>query len=582
MPSPAQTDAPGAADKPTRPALVTHVVAWRDMGTRERLGHVKTEFLIGIIVFLTQLPESVAFALLAKLTPPVGLHSAWIIGLITGLFGGRPGMISGAAGARATIIGSFLGTPARAGLTGEGAEIVFPAVIISGFLMLCVYAFKLYRFTKVMPESVMVGFLNGIGVLIVVSQVFSFREDDGLSWRTGSELGFMLLICAVAMLIMEGVPRLPCSFSNLVPSALLGLIAGAILEFALIRPLGFFTNTIGDVAEITIDRRFPIPFFIDDLYDMGKLSAPGVPTRIITLAILLCAVGSLESLLSAEIVTDILKTPNDPGRTMLALGSANALTGLLGGMGGDSTVGLSKMNVMMGGTSRVSQIVASLGILACIMGAYPLLNYIPIAGLTGVMFILALHTFAWPSVPYVLAACLPSEAWRARVQLGGRQLLPLRVDRFDALIMAVVTVVSALSNIVYATVAGVLLACFRFSWVSAHDFSVEGADRADGSKLYRARGELFFGTATYFHLEFDYANDPEEVCLLLQFEPQDYSALHALRKVTAAYEQQGKRLEVRVHGAAHEGGDPLPAFTKEETANALGDDWRKAGQFSVE
>jgi SulP family sulfate permease len=250
-------------------------------------------------------------------------------------------------------------------------------------------------------------------------------------------------------------------------------------------------------------------------------------------------------------------------------------------MGGDSTVGLSKMNVLSGGTSRVSGTVASLGVLACIMGAYPILNFIPIAALTGVMFVLALHTFAWPSIPYVLAGLLPSEEWRAKFKIGGHQLLPLKVDRFDALIMAAVTVISAVSNIVYATATGVVLACIRFTWESAHDFSVESDSKLDGSKIYKAHGELFFGTANYFHLEFDYVNDPEKVHLLLEYEPQDYSAVHSLRKVIANYEKAGKTIEIRVHGAAVKEGDELPPFGSAGPTEHLGEEWHTAGQLSA-
>jgi SulP family sulfate permease len=287
--------------------------------------------LIGSIVFLTQLPESVAFAFLAKMTPPVGLHSAWIVGLITAVFGGRPGMVSGAAGARATIIGSFLVDPARAGLNGEGVEIVFPAVIISGGLLLAISALGIYRLTKIIPESVMIGFLNGIGILIVISQIFSFREDDGQAWRTGAELGFMLLIAGVAVLIMECVPLIPCALSKLMPSSLLALTVGAVLEFALVRPLGYFTNTIRDVARITDENRFPIPFMLDPQYDLRKLALPGVPANTFTLAVLLAAVGSIETLLTAEVVTEVVKTPNRPGQVMVALGVANIITGFVGG-----------------------------------------------------------------------------------------------------------------------------------------------------------------------------------------------------------------------------------------------------------
>jgi len=455
-------------------------------------------------------------------------------------------------------------------------------VIISGGLMLGVYAFGLYRFTKIIPESVMVGFLNGIGILIALSQVFSFREDDGSAWRSGAELGYMLLICGAAVLIMELVPKIPCALSNLMPSSLLALIVGAIFEFALVRPLGSFTNTIGDVAQITAEQRFPVPFFLDAQYDLSKLPAlPNVAERIFTLSVLLCAVGTIETLLTAEVVTEHVKTPNNPKRIMIALGGANIVAGVLGGMGGDSTIGLSKMNVLSGGTSRISGTVAAVGILACIMGAYPLLNYIPIAALTGVMFVLAAHTFAWPSVAYVLAALLPDERARARVRVRGVQLLPTKVDRFDALIMAAVTVISAVSNIVYATATGVVLASLRFTWISAHDFKIERAMKADGSKLYKAHGELFFGTANYFHLEFDYTHDPSKVHLLLEFEPQDYSATHALRKVRANYEKAGKSIEIRVHGAARAGGDELPPFGSAGPSGHLGDEWHRAGPLTA-
>mmetsp|Transcript_19025 Transcript_19025/g.44797 ORF Transcript_19025/g.44797 Transcript_19025/m.44797 type:complete len:431 (+) Transcript_19025:793-2085(+) len=429
----------------------------------------------------------------------------------------------------------------------------------------------------------MVGFLNGIGILIVVSQIFSFKEDDNIAWRSGAELGFMLLICGTAILIMELVPKLPCSFSNLVPSSLLALIVGAVLEFALIRPLGFFTNTIGDVARITEENRFPVPFMIDPQYDMSLLSLPGKAESIFILSVLLCAVGSIETLLTAEVVTEVLKTPNDPKRVMLALGGANIIAGFLGGMGGDATIGLSKMNVMSGGTSRISGTVAALGILVCIMGAYPLLNFIPIAALTGIMLVLALHTFAWMSIPYVLSALLPREAWRAKFQIGKYQLLPLKVDRYDALIMAAVTIISAVSNIVYATATGVVLACGRFTWESSQDFVVESSMQDDGAKLYVAHGELFFGTANYFHTEFDYVTDPERVQLLLQFEPQDYSAVHALRKIQSNYETCGKTLEVRVHGAKRAGGELMPkaSAADEGPTSGLGDGWHQAGPLTA-
>lgn len=563
---------PGAPDVKRERSAMAAAPTWSEMDNMERLGHVKTEVLIGIIIFLSQLPESVAFAFLASMTPPTALHSAWIIGFITSAFGGRPGMISGAAGARATIIGSFLGTAERVGLNGEGVEIVFPAVIISGGFMLLIWYTKFYRFTKLIPESVLVGFLNGLGLLIILSQVYTFRNDNDTEWRTGEELGWMVLITFVSWATMEFTPKMPCRFSNLIPSSLLALVVGAVVEFALVRPLGARTDTIGDVAEFTPENALPTPFMIDAQYDLTKLQAEGIPTRIFLLSVLLCAVGSIESLLTAEVVTEVVKTPNRPDRVMSALGVANIIAGFVGGMGGDATIGLSKMNVISGGTSRISGVVASIGVLLSVTVAYPLLNLVPMSALTGVMLVVGLHTFSWPSIPYALSACLP-EAWRARFNVRGKQLLPLRVDRYDALIMVVVSVISYTTNIVYGIFAGVVLACCRFSWESTHDFHVSSTMRADGSKLYTAQGELFFATANKFHLEFDYVNDPQRVQLLLEFEPQDYSAVHAIRKVMHNYEKAEKSIEVRIHGGELKGGETAPNYAQ---TIEMSEEWHRA------
>jgi len=515
----------------------------------------------------------VAFAFLASMTPPTALHSAWIIGFITSAFGGRPGMISGAAGARATIIGTFIGTPERVGLNGEGVEIVFPSVIISGGFMLLIWYTKFYRFTKLIPESVLVGFLNGLGLLIILSQVYTFRNEDNTAWRTGSEMGWMVFITFVSWATMEFTPKMPCRFSNLVPSSLLALVVGAIFEFALVRPLGARTDTIGDVAEFTAENAYPVPFMIDPQYDLSKLNEPDIPGRIFVLSVLLCAVGSIESLLTAEVVTEVVKTPNRPDRVMSALGVANIIAGFVGGMGGDATIGLSKMNVISGGTSRISGVVASIGVVLCVTVAYPLLNLVPMSALTGVMLVVGLHTFSWPSIPYAISACLPVSV-REMAKVGNYQLLPLLVDRYDAFIMAAVSVISYTTNIVYGIATGVVLACCRFSWESTHDFTVTSTVREDGTKLYTAHGELFFATANKFHLEFDYVNDPEHVALLLEFEPQDYSAVHAIRKVMHNYEKAGKHVDVRIHGGAHDGGDEAPNY--ESKTMLMAEEWHRA------
>lgn len=222
-------------------------------------------------------------------------------------------------------------------------------------------------------------------------------------------------------------------------------------------------------------------------------------------------------------------------------------------------IGLSVINGLNGGKGRISPIVTALVIMVSIMGAYPLLNFIPVSALAGVMIVVVLHTFSWPSIPYLVSAVLPDRA-RAAVKVGS-YTLPQRVDRYDAVIIATVTVVTVFTNLVYAVLSGVVLASLRFSWESSQDFIVEDTLREDGTKVYTVKGELFFGTAMRFHHNFAYKDDPERVELVLEYEPQDYSAQKAVEKVQGLYAKRSKHIAVKVHGAVHVGGDEAQNYS---------------------
>ena len=338
-------------------------------------------------------------------------------------------MINGATGAFAAIVATFLDEPEVDGGNGNGIETLFPSVILAGFLMLLVWALKLDRLVSLLPLPVMIGFCNGLAVVIGKAQLHPFEAPvcnatvgtgghrrrlasgpcTASGFKEGAELGFMVLIMFTAMGIMEFIPKLPKP-TNLaakpqplralswvavvlleLPSSLLSIIFSIVIEFAIVRPNGFHTDTIGDKEKFTSADALPRFFFNDDHYDMGKLDGKAVGT-ILQQGILLGAVGCIESLMTAEVVSSHTKTPHHSGLVVGAMGVGNILSGLLGGMGGNAMIGLSTIACLNGGRGRVAPVTTALGILLCVSCAYEVLNYIPMAALAGIMIVVVLHT----------------------------------------------------------------------------------------------------------------------------------------------------------------------------------------------
>lgn len=339
---------------------------------------------------------------------------------------------------------------------------------------------------------------------------------------------------SIAMLVMEFVPKIPHKAARVLPSSLLAIFSAVFIEFCLVRGVaGAKTPVIGEVAEFTLT--YPYPFFLDSDYDMGLIGA-GDAGKILVQGALLAIAGIVQGLLTTEVVYDFLKTPTNASAVCLSCGVANIVSGFLGGMGGDAMIGLSTINCLNGGKGRLGPTVTALGIAACMFGAYPLLNFIPVAALAGVMIVVVLHTFKWFSVPMVAAAALPAS-------LRKPLRLPESVDRWDMLIVAVVTALVVALNLVYAVGVGLVMASLRYAWETARELDIEDAWQ-DGAKVYLVRGRLFFGTSMRFHTYFDYAEDPEEVTIALDAAPADYSASAALAKVEAMYRRQGKRVSI--------------------------------------
>jgi len=511
------------------------VEGWNAMNSSEKGTYVKNEVALGITICFAQIPESVAFAFMAHIKPPVAIHAAWVVGLICSAFGGRPGMVNGAEGAFAAIISTLIPEPTTPGGNGEGIELLFPSVMVCGAVMLLIWLTGSYRFITVVPASVMLGFCNGLAIVIGVSQLHLFQEGHGdhKHWVGGSKMWCMLVEMILAMLIMEFVPKVPFKVAKLLPSSLLAIISSIVIEFCIVRPIGARTDVIGDVQEFTLT--YPYPFFLNSDYDMNLINVDDTG-KIVQQGVLLAIAGIVQGLLTTEVVYDFLKTPTNTNAVCLSCGVANILSGFLGGMGGDAMIGLSTINCLNGGKGRLGPTVTALGIAVCMFGAYPLLNFIPVASLAGVMIVVVLHTFKWFSVPMVISAVVPPSLHKS-------MHLPERVDRWDMMIVAIVTTLVVVLNLVYAVGVGLVLASLRYVWDMSQELVIEETWN-DGAKVYFVRGRLFFATSMRFHTYFDYAEDPDEVTIYLDTAPADYSANTALAKVEAMYKKEGKSVSI--------------------------------------
>ena len=468
-----------------------------------------------------------------------------MIGLVCSVFGGRPGMVNGATGAFAAIVATFLDEPTTPGGNGNGVELLFPSVIVAGFLMLGVWALKLDRFMSMLPLPVMIGFCNGLAIVIGAAQLHPFQAPlcvDGANatsahgsgrrlaagactstgWKQGAELWFMILIMFSAMGIMEFLPKVPkpvvhhektedheatplwkkclaypAMFVLELPSSMISIIVSIALEFAVIRPAGYHTATIGDVNEFTARDAFPRPFFMEAEYDLSILGTGDAWGRIMYQGLLLCAVGCIESLMTAEVVSDFTKTGHHSGLVVAAMGAGNILSGFLGGMGGNAMIGLSTIACLNGGKGRIAPVATAAGIFICVSAAYTVLNFIPMAALAGIMIVVVLHTFKWFSLPMLLAATLPEKARESASENAGLKAtekvlccgnngafsLKRKVIRSDVIIMVVTTVLVYFTNIVVAVGGGLALSCMAYAWSSAKQIQIRAYTTPDGVDL---------------------------------------------------------------------------------------------------
>ena len=459
----------------------------------------RTEILSGLTVALALVPEAIAFALIAGLSPLTGLYAAFVMGLITSIFGGRPGMISGATGAIAVVIVSLA--------ADYGVEYVFATVILAGLLQVTAGVFRLGKFMRLVPHPVIFGFVNGLAIIIFMSQLAQFKTPEG-DWMQGPALYTFGGLVLLTMAIIWGLPRL----SKAVPASLVAIL----VIFGLVLALDIPTRSIGDIASIS--GGFP-PFHIPELpWTLETLRI------IFPYAAIVAGVGLIESLLTLNIVDEITETRGRGNKEAVAQGAGNILSGLFSGMGGCAMIGQSLINTSNGARARLSGIVASLMLLVFVVYGSGLIERVPMAALTGLMIMVALGTFEWASL----------RTFR-------------RMPKSDVLVMVLVTLVTVfLHNLALAVLVGVIISALVFAWDNAKRIRARKHIDSEGVKHYEIYGPLFFGSTTLFNEKFDVMGDPEEIVIdFRESRVVDMSAIEALNKLTERYERVGKKVHLK-------------------------------------
>ncbi len=478
-------------------------------GPKMGLARWRIELLSGLTVALALVPEAVAFAFVAGVHPLVGLYAAFIVGLITALIGGRPGMISGATGALAVVMVSLVAQ--------HGVEYLFATVVLMGLIQIGAGIFKLGKFIRLVPHPVMLGFVNGLAIVIFLAQLSQFQvpgtaesAGHGMAngqWMTGLPLATMLALTVLTMAIIWVMPKL----TNTIPAPLagIGIVALIVIFF------GIDVPRVGDLASIE-----------------GGLPAfhlPMVPLNLETIeiilpyALILAAIGLIESLLTLNLVGEITGKRGGASQECVAQGVANTVTGFFGGMGGCAMIGQSMINVKSGGRTRIAGVAAAVFLLIFIVAAAPLIEQIPLAALVGVMFMVVIGTFAWNSFNVMR-----------------------RAPRMDAFVIVLVTVTTVMYDLAIAVVVGVIVSALAYAWNNSTRIHAKTYETPEGAKVYQVQGPLFFGSSDGFSELFEPKQDPGVVVIdFADSRVVDQSALQAVEDIAAKYEALGKTVQLR-------------------------------------
>jgi SulP family sulfate permease len=488
----------------------------------KRVKNVRNDVLSGITVALALVPEAVAFAFVAGVDPLVGLYAAFMIGLITSIFGGRPGMISGATGALAVVMVSLVAEGNAMGNPDEnlGLYYLFLTVMLMGIIQVLAGVFKLGKFVRLIPHPVMMGFVNGLAIVIFLSQLGMFTKtvNGEKTWLEGNSLWYMIGLVGLTMLIMWGLPKLKAT--KKLPEALIAiLVVSSIVIFSNldVATVGSFIRDGGGTG---LEGGFPVPVLE---------TFSNIPLNLETLkfifpyALILAAIGLIESLMTLNLIDDLTETRGNTNRECMAQGGANIITGLFGGMGGCAMIGQSIINIKSGGRGRLSGITAAVFLLMFILFASSLIEQVPIAALVGVMFMVVIGTFAWSSFRIMN-----------------------KIPKTDVFVLILVSSLTVIFDLAIAVVSGVIVSALVFAWENAKRIRARKRFREDGTKIYEIWGPLFFGSISAFNSKFDVKNDPENVEIdFVEARISDHSAIEAIFALVEKYHAVGKNITLK-------------------------------------
>ena len=489
---------------------------------RKRVKNIQNDVLSGITVALALVPEAVAFAFVAGVDPLVGLYAAFMVGLITAIFGGRPGMISGATGALAVVMVSLVSEGNAMGTSSEnlGLYYLFLTVILMGLIQILAGVFKLGKFVRLIPHPVMMGFVNGLAIVIFLSQLGMFKTTVGGEkvWLEGENLYMMIGLVGLTMLIMWGLPKLKAT--KKLPEALIAIlvVAGIVIFSNLdVATVGSFIRDGGGEG---LKGGFPVPVL--DTFSKIPMNLDTF-WFILPYAGILAAIGLIESLMTLNLVDDLTETRGNSNRECIAQGSANVVTGFFGGMGGCAMIGQSIINIKGGGRGRLSGITAAVMLLIFILFASSYIEQVPIAALVGVMFMVVIGTFAWSSFRIMN-----------------------KIPVADLIVLILVSGLTVIFDLAIAVIAGVIVSALVFSWENARRIRARKRIREDGTKVYEIWGPLFFGSISAFNEKFDVKNDPNSVEIdFVESRVSDHSALEAIFVLVEKYQNAGKKIKLK-------------------------------------
>jgi SulP family sulfate permease len=488
----------------------------------KRVNNVRNDVLSGITVALALVPEAVAFAFVAGVDPLVGLYAAFMVGLITSIFGGRPGMISGATGALAVVMVSLVAQGNAMGSPDEnlGLYYLFLTVILMGVIQVLAGVLKLGKFVRLIPHPVMMGFVNGLAIVIFLSQLGMFKQTVGGEkvWLEGFSLGYMIGLVALTMLIMWGLPKI--KFTKKLPEALIAIlvVTGIVIFSNLdVATVGSFIKDGGGEG---LKGGFPVPVLE---------TFSNIPMNFETLkfifpyALILAAIGLIESLMTLNLIDDLTETRGNSNRECVAQGGANILTGLFGGMGGCAMIGQSIINIKGGGRGRLSGITAAVMLLMFILFGSSYIEQVPIAALVGVMFMVVIGTFAWSSFRILN-----------------------KIPKTDLFVLILVSAMTVIFDLAIAVISGVIVSALVFAWENAKKIRARKRIKEDGTKVYEIWGPLFFGSITAFNEKFAVKTDPEMIEIdFIEARISDHSAIEAIFALVEKYQVAGKKVTLK-------------------------------------